>query len=76
MQNNKYYVEILNDKKEIEKKPVEIGLQADSKVEIIEGLNEGEKVIVSGGAINNSSTNSKNFNQINNQRRLPAGVMF
>jgi RND family efflux transporter MFP subunit len=77
MQNNKYYVEILNDKKEIEKRPVEIGLQADSKVEIIKGLNEGEKVIVSGGAINNSSTiNSKNFNQINNQRRLPAGGMF
>jgi len=77
MQNNKYYVEILNDKKEIEKRPVEIGLQADSKVEIIKGLNEGEKVIVSGNAINNSSTtNSKNFNQINNQRRLPAGGMF
>ncbi len=77
MQNNKYYVEILNDKKEIEKRPVEIGLQADSKVEIIKGLNEGEKVIVSGGAINSSSTiNSKNFNQINNQRRLPAGGMF
>ena len=77
MQNNKYYVEILNDKKEIEKRLVEIGLQADSKVEIIKGLNEGERIVVSGGNINNSSTtNSKNFNQINNQRRLPAGGIF
>ncbi len=82
-QNSSYYVEVLNDQKEIEKKPVEIGLQVDSKVEVINGLSEGEEIIISGGSASTSSKktnssntlfNSRNSGQTNNQIRMPGGI--
>ncbi|ABR74706.1 efflux transporter periplasmic adaptor subunit [Actinobacillus succinogenes] len=45
--NDKYFVNILNDKNLAEEREVVIGVQNDFQTEIKSGLNEGEKVIVS-----------------------------
>ncbi|MDG2944102.1 efflux RND transporter periplasmic adaptor subunit [Exercitatus varius] len=45
--DNKYFVNILNDKNQAEEREVTIGVQNDFQTEIKSGLNEGEKVIVS-----------------------------
>lgn len=44
--NNKNYIKVLTGNGSIEEREVTLGLQGETKVEIIEGLNKGEKVII------------------------------
>jgi macrolide-specific efflux system membrane fusion protein len=47
-----YYIRVLTDEKTnlIEQRPVQIGLQNESRTEIISGLTEGEKVVLQKGS--------------------------
>lgn len=47
LKRDKYVVQILKNDNQVEERQVEIGVQNDSHTEIISGLNEGDKVILS-----------------------------
>ena len=66
-QNNIYYVQVLNADGTISQKEVQIGLSNDSKVEVLEGLSEGETIVVSTTSKNTSTTSS----QRNSKIRIP-----
>ncbi|MFA4990333.1 MAG: efflux RND transporter periplasmic adaptor subunit [Candidatus Paceibacterota bacterium] len=74
--NGKYFVRILKDDGTIEQREIKTGLLTDSKVEIIQGLNEGEKIIIadlnSSSGVNLLRTNFSN--QRNNQTQMPRGI--
>ncbi|HOD96910.1 MAG TPA: efflux RND transporter periplasmic adaptor subunit [Candidatus Paceibacterota bacterium] len=74
--NGKYFVRILKDDGTIEQREIKTGLLTDSKVEIIQGLNEGEKIIIadlnSSSGVNLLRTNFSN--QRNNQTQIPRGI--
>lgn len=74
--NGKYFVRILKDDGTIEQREIKTGLLTDSNVEVVQGLNEGEKIIVAD--LNSSSGVNllrNNFsNQRNNQTQMPRGI--
>lgn len=84
-QNNKYFVRVLKSDGTVEMRPVEIGLETDSKVEIVSGLTEGESIIIGTVSTSTSGTNllrSNNLYQRNTggsasgnipQMRMPGG---
>ena len=39
-------VYILNAKRELEKKPIRVGLNTSAELEIVEGLSEGDSVVI------------------------------
>lgn len=45
-EDKKPFIRVLNDQGEVEKRYVTLGLEGDLKVEILEGLEEGEEIVV------------------------------
>ncbi|HOV88774.1 MAG TPA: efflux RND transporter periplasmic adaptor subunit [Candidatus Paceibacterota bacterium] len=84
-QNNQYFVRVLKSDGTVEMRPVEIGLETDSKVEIVSGITEGESIIIGTVSTSTSGTNllrSNNLYQRNTggsasgnipQMRMPGG---
>jgi HlyD family secretion protein len=68
-ENQQSYVQVQNADGTVEKRRVRTGLTSGQSIQIIEGLNEGEKIIVPKVAATSSSSSSS-------QSRPPGGMMI
>ena len=47
---NQPYVYVVDDRQQVQKRPIELGLVVDTLAEVLEGLSEGDRVVVQGQA--------------------------